>query len=422
MFNHLRKQLTLVYSLCFFMTLVILFIILFFVFRNMIYQSIRIQVEDIVRDQATLLSHGRQPQGSAFKHSLLSLVYFPSAGNATVYHGKMPNALHRELKRRIGDGRFSGVMRTKWSDGKGTLVIYAAHPVRKNHRTAGFVIAVQGIHRTHELIEYWFRLLFLLGLSAASLSFLIAHFLAKRAIAPIKRNYEKQKAFVADASHEMRTPLSVFSAGLQYLAAEERPHLSEAAQETLNDLKEEVDEMNALIGHLLTLARSDQNLLGENRSDFALFRLLHSVTLYYRRLAQREQKTFVTDFPTQETILYANPMEIRQLFTLFLDNAFNYTHLHDRITLTVRIDEKTKRLLLIIADTGIGIPEKDQPNIYERFFRVEKGRSREKGGNGLGLSIANAIIRAYDGQIHLKSTLGKGTVFQIELPILSTHR
>jgi signal transduction histidine kinase len=104
-----------------------------------------------------------------------------------------------------------------------------------------------------------------------------------------------------------------------------------------------------------------------------------------------------------------------------LDNAFNYTKPGDRISLKVWSDEKKHGLFFSVKDTGIGIPKHDQEHIFERFYRVEKGRARRNGGSGLGLSIAHKIIEAYRGNIELESQMNAGTSFQIMLPVLSNR-
>ncbi|MDN3956418.1 sensor histidine kinase [Sporolactobacillus laevolacticus] len=418
MFKTLQRKLTLTYSLWFFLTLAALFIVLFFVFKSMIYQSVSWQVEDVARDQAIEFAERHHLEGSHFKHSLYLSAFLSENGEDVVYRGTMPNPLRHEFIERVAKKENWGLTKVTSINGEKNYMVYAMEPVKEHGHRIGYIVIAKGIRGAHELIERWFMLLFALTLIAASLSIMIAHFLARRAVLPVKHNYEKQRTFVADASHEMRTPLSVFSAGLEYFEAEERDRLSESSKETLADLKEEVSEMNTLISHLLALAKADRDGMAVQRSDVQVIKMIHSIAPYYNQKALLEQKRFDLDLPEQELNIHANPVEIKQLFTIFLDNAFKYTKAGDQIFLRVWADEKRHCFCFSTKDTGIGIPENEQKHIYERFYRVEKGRARKSGGNGLGLSIAREIVDAYSGSIVLESQLNKGTTFQITLPIL----
>ncbi|MCL1630366.1 HAMP domain-containing histidine kinase [Sporolactobacillus sp. CPB3-1] len=417
MFKKLQRKLTLTYSLWFFLTLATLFIILFFVFKNMIYQSVSWQVEDIARDQAIEFAHEHHLEGGHLRRSLYLSAYLSKSGKDIVYRGSMPDQLRNDLTTHIANEKTSGLIRVHESDGKPNLLIYAIAPVTENGRTNGFIAIAKGILGPHELIERWFWLLFLLSLLTGFLALLVAHFLARRAVLPMKRNYEKQKAFVADASHEMRTPLSVFSAGLEYIEAEDNRSLSDSSKETIADLKDEIRDMNTLISHLLTLAAADQELT-QKRADFRLNQWLEPIVTYYAHRGQLEKKSFNSHWPHQPLNIHANPIEIKQLLMIFLDNAFNYTKQGDHISLQIESVAKDADLLFIIKDTGIGIPETEQQHIFERFYRVEKERARKNGGSGLGLSIAQKIIESYHGSISLDSGFHSGSVFKVVLPIL----
>lgn len=420
MFKTLQRKLTFTYSLCFFLTLAVLFIILFFVFKNFIYQSVVWQVDDIAHDQASEYAETQRLEGGVFKHSLQLFAFLSNNGKDVVYRGALPDDLRHNLTDKLRDGQNTGLMNIQLSRHEKPLLIYAMEPVREEGRQIGYIVVAKEVNRTHEQIELWFRTLFALGLGAAGLSIIIAHFLARRAVLPVKRNYERQRAFVADASHEMRTPLSVFSASLEFFEAEEKDRLSESSKETLRDLKDEVSEMNTLIDHLLALARADRDTLASKKSDFPLDQLTQSIIPYYSQKAGGAQKKFSFTLPAKTVFLNANPIEIRQLLTIFLDNALKYTQRHDLIALKIWTDEKKQQFCFSVEDSGVGIPEEDQKHIFERFYRVEKGRARQSGGSGLGLSIAHEIIKAYNGRIDLRSVPDKGTTFQVMLPILKT--
>ncbi|RYL97973.1 HAMP domain-containing histidine kinase [Sporolactobacillus sp. THM7-7] len=419
MFKQLQKRLTLTYSLSFFLTLAVLFVILYFVFQSMIYQSAAEQVEEVARDRATAIGEGHRPEGERFEDPLYLSAIFSENGDDLIYEWQFPDDLRDDFAGRIADRDFSGLIKTRSSVSREDVLIYAIKPVSNVHGSAsGYLLVARGMGETHELVERWFRLLVGLGIAAASLSLLIAHFLARRAVRPIQQNYEKQRAFVANASHELRTPLSVFSASLEYFEAEEKQRLSASSKETLRDLKAEVGEMTTLIRHLLTLAKADRNKLAVLQSDFDVLNVFRSVIPYYRQKAQRENKSWISDLPDRPLIVHANPVEIKELLTIFLDNAIKYTKAHDALALKAWTEKDGRTFCFEVRDSGIGISETDQEHIYDRFYRAEKGRARQSGGSGLGLSIARELVDAYKGEIRLTGKVKEGTVFQICLPIL----
>ncbi|WP_010630884.1 sensor histidine kinase [Sporolactobacillus vineae] len=419
MFKQLQRKLSLTYSLTFFLTMAAILFLLFFLFKSMIYQSVRWQVDDLARDQASEFSETQRLEGGPLRRSVFLSAYLSSQGKDILYKGSLRNRMRSELIGRLKHGEKTGLLSAQEPSGKTTLIVYAMEPVRHDGKTSGYIVIAKEILKTHEQIEFWFKVLFLLGVATAILSVIIAHFLARRAVAPVKKNYERQRAFVADASHEMRTPLSVFSASLEFFEAEEKDRMSVSSKETLQDLKDEVADMNHLINQLLTMAKAGNRPATENLKHFPLSEAVRTMNIYYNQKASGEGKKFSAHLPEQELMLHANPGEIKQLLTIFLDNAFRYTKTGDHIRLKIWADQETRQFCFTVADTGIGIPEDARRHIFERFYRVDKGRSRQNGGSGLGLSIAREIVDAYKGSIKVDGNHGSGTVFTIRLPVLS---
>ncbi|WP_100487750.1 sensor histidine kinase [Sporolactobacillus pectinivorans] len=420
MFKQLERKLTMTYSLWFFLTLAAIFFILFFVFKNMIYQSVSWQVDDLAHDQAIEFADTHHLEGGPFRHSLYLSAFLSEDGKDIVYRGSLPTSLRNTLLSKLKSREYTGIVQTKESSGHNTLIIYAIEPVMHEGVQTGYIVIAKEIIKTHEQIEWWFRILFVMGICAATLSVIIAHFLARRAVLPVKRNFEKQRAFVADASHEMRTPLSVFSASLEFFEAEEKGRLSESSKETLVDLKAEVKDMDKLISQLLSLARADNHGLTAEKKTFPLIRMIRPMITFYKQRSIDEGKVFTGNIPEKEVYLLANPLEIKQLFTIFLDNALKYTKKYDRIELSIWINSDKKRLNFSVKDSGIGIAKEEREHVFERFYRVEKGRARQSGGSGLGLSIASEIVSAYKGTITTDSAMELGTTFTVSLPVLAS--
>ena len=256
------------------------------------------------------------------------------------------------------------------------------------------------------------------ALGASSFVFLavsgaVGHFAAGRAISPIRRSFDTQRRFAADASHELRTPLSVIQASLDVLEKEEGEGLSPLSRQIFDDLKDEVRRMTRLTGDLLTLARSDSDGLELVRESFDGVELARGVVRNMRSLAElRGVALALSTHPP--CVFYADKDRIAQLMMILLDNAIKFTPSGGQAMLTLGCQNDT--VVLEVADTGIGLSREDRQLVFERFFRVDKARSRENGGAGLGLSIAAWIVKAHGGSIAALENTNGGSVFRVVLP------
>jgi sensor histidine kinase len=251
-----------------------------------------------------------------------------------------------------------------------------------------------------------------LGLFALVIATVVGHMLSGRAMRPIKAAYEKQRQFAADASHELRTPLAVVMASAELLQNDksiESPFL----KQVIEDVHDEVKKMTKLVGDLLTVARSDNRALKLNVSSFDLAGIIEQTARIIQPLAEKKQIE-VSCAEMKTTKIQADEQKIRQLVLIFVDNAVKYTPEGGKVTVSLAPAERGK-VCFVVSDTGIGISKEDQALIFDRFFRVDKVRSREMGGNGLGLAIAREIINLHKGQIRIESELGKGTTFFVTL-------
>ncbi|MBB6734439.1 sensor histidine kinase [Cohnella zeiphila] len=248
--------------------------------------------------------------------------------------------------------------------------------------------------------------------AGAAISILAGLFLAERALVPIRRSWEKQQRFVADASHELRTPTSIIQARTELLLhypersiEQESPHIAVILQEN--------KRMGKLIADLLTLARSDSNQIQIQASEVALDSLIVEVADQFRFLAENKSVEIETNVQRPLTFR-GDEARLRQLLVILLDNAFKYTPFSGRIEITG--ESRSHSVYLSVADTGCGIPKEDLPHVFERFYRGDKARSRAQGGTGLGLSIAKWIVEAHHGTIRIRSEVGLGTKAEVSLP------
>ena len=255
-------------------------------------------------------------------------------------------------------------------------------------------------------------ILIFLGLIALIIASIFGHIMAGRAIIPLKEAYEKQKQFAADASHELRTPLAVVMASADLLMADpsiDNPFL----KEVIGDVKSEVKKMTQLVSDLLMVARSDNNALKVKIQRVDLGDLLEQNVRMMTPLAEKKEIS-LTGGNFRKVMIDCDEQKIKQLILILVDNAIKYTPNGGNVTVEMG-EDTAQKVYFSVKDSGIGIEPEDQKKIFERFYRVDKARSREMGGNGLGLSIATEILRIHDGKIFVDSEPGQGTTFTVEL-------
>ena len=222
-----------------------------------------------------------------------------------------------------------------------------------------------------------------------------------------------RKEFVANVSHEIRTPLTTIKGYAETLldgALEDR----EVAAEFLSIINSEADRMTLLAKDLLELSSFDNKQMKLNFEEVNLYEIIAKCIRQTSVVADKKRQTLIFSEPDDIFIMRADPDRINQVFTNILSNAVKYSPEGSRITLaTIR----TPGLFEVeISDQGMGIPKEDLPRIFERFYRVDKGRSRALGGTGLGLSIAKEIVEAHGGQISVSSIAGVGTTMTVSFP------
>ncbi|WP_415950229.1 sensor histidine kinase [Mitsuokella jalaludinii] len=251
-----------------------------------------------------------------------------------------------------------------------------------------------------------------LGAIALVIATIVGHVLSGKAMIPLRQAYEKQRQFAADASHELRTPLAVVMASAELLQND--PSIkSPFLRQVIDDVRDEVKKMTKLVSDLLVVARSDNKALKLKPQKFNLSALIEQTARLMQPLAEQKKIDLQAEnLPKVE--IQADEQKIRQLVLILVDNAVKYTPDGGRVSVRYESTEKG-RVRFAVSDTGIGIAKEDQAKVFDRFYRVDKARSREMGGNGLGLAIAQEIVHLHKGRIWIQSELGKGTTFFVEL-------
>ena len=227
----------------------------------------------------------------------------------------------------------------------------------------------------------------------------------------MEESFHKQQQFVSDASHELKTPLTVIESYASLLKrwGREKP---EVREEALEAMLAEAKRMKALTHQMLDLARDDTYELMRFQS-VDLGELCRETVRPLIRTSGRAIEVVMDE--TETVIARGDPEKLKQLLFILVDNALKYSE----DTIWVRLATSREHAQIHVEDQGIGIPKEDQEKIFERFYRVDKARSRQTGGSGLGLSIAKRIVDAHQGKLSLTSEEGKGTVMTVTLPLSS---
>ena len=246
------------------------------------------------------------------------------------------------------------------------------------------------------------------------LAFAGAWFLADRALVPIRRAFQRQQEFVADASHELRTPLTILHAATDVLDqhADEPMH---ANREVLDEVRREIVRMERLTRDLLTLARSDRGELRLSLGQVDLGALARALERRVSVLAQARGIDLEVQLEGPTPVIEGDPDRLEQVGLIVLDNALNHTPRGGHIRILVRRQQKEG--LFSVEDTGEGIPSEHLTRVFDRFQRVDPSRSRDTGGAGLGLAIAQSLITAHGGSIEIGTGNGGGARVTIHLPL-----
>lgn len=227
----------------------------------------------------------------------------------------------------------------------------------------------------------------------------------------IEKAYEKQNQFVSDASHELRTPIAViqgYAGMLERWGKDDRAIL----EESIAAIKKEAANMQDLVEKLLFIARNDRDSLLLVKESFSISDMMEELV---RETKMLNTGHTIKSFITPGITMYGDSARIKQALRIFADNALKFTP-HEG-TVTFSLEQEAGYAVAVVDDTGIGIPEKDLPRIFDRFYRVDSARVRNSGGHGLGLSIARIIILRHGGRIKVASREGEGTRFSIYLPL-----
>jgi len=254
-------------------------------------------------------------------------------------------------------------------------------------------------------------LLFSLVVIGIILLFIFSWWFAGHNIKAIEKNEQKQKEFIAAASHELKAPLAVITTSASAISVDDKQQYI-----FLNNIQKECKQMARLIDDLLLLSNSDAKTWTIKKEKVEIDTLLLDIIDLFSSIAIKDNKTLTLDLPkTSVPFIYGDYERLMQAISVFIDNAITYTKAGNKIKIILSFE--THFIIIKIIDNGIGISDEDKKHIFERFYRCDKSHSK-KGHYGLGLSIAYEIIELHNGNINVSDTLGGGTTFSLTFPIL----
>ena len=217
--------------------------------------------------------------------------------------------------------------------------------------------------------------------------------------------------FVANASHELKTPLATMKLLSETILYQDNPDPA-LMKEFFGDINHEVDRLTRIVSELLKLVQEDSSAGGLNFETVRLDSLVDGVCGRLTALAENKNITLRTHLEPVE--MQGDSMRLEQIIVNLVENAIKYT---DEGSVDVSVSDEGEWAVFTVKDTGIGIPEESIDHLFERFYRVDKARSRSTGGTGLGLSITEKLINLHGGSIEVRSKLGEGSTFTVQLPV-----
>jgi two-component system sensor histidine kinase CiaH len=295
-------------------------------------------------------------------------------------------------------------------DGPDGPVRVVSVPLVASGETTAIIQAAQSRQVVWEIVDRLVLILVSVGLLALLLAGVGGLFVSRRAMRPVRSAFHRQRTFVADASHELKTPLTLIKINAEMVM---REPTSPRNRKVIEDQLSEIDRMNNLVSDLLILARLDADKLDVSRETFDLAKILAETADRFIMRAAEKEILLDIEVPGELAAL-GDPRRTGQILAALLDNAMRFTPSGGRVTLAGRSDDG--RVEARVTDTGPGISSEHLTHIFERFYRADTARRRSSGGTGLGLAISRDLARAQGGEVVASNTKNGGASFTLSLP------
>ena len=244
----------------------------------------------------------------------------------------------------------------------------------------------------------------MISVAALAVVFVLVVLVSKAVVKPVAESYEKQKQFITDASHELKTPLTIISANAEIL------ELDVGENEWIGSIKRQVARLTEMTNNLVYLSRMEEEKPRLNEVDFSLSDLVRETAAPYEALAKASEKTLAVSVP-DEVCFFGDEKAIKQALTMLLDNAMKYSSDRGAVTVSCRATNKEKTIVVENTVDGMEIGKHDE--LFERFTRSDRSRNSQTGGSGIGMAVAQAVVKAHGGRIGAECPDGKTFVVTV---------
>lgn len=424
MFSRARWRLTAVFTAILAVILLVSGILVYFSTSSLIYSRVDTELADKANSQMFLLDDhpgapgpsGDDGEGPKFDPGGYFYAVVDSAGNVTESSSGFDNqslASQATINEALQRGQaITGVT----SNGESQRVYVVAS--RSGGDNAQLLEIGRSIEPEQDNLAQLRDILIIVAVVSVLPAIGGGYFISGRVLRPIKRSVDAQRAFIADASHELRTPVAVVHTNAELLErrlASGKIGQSEADLLAVSDILAETERLAKMVTQMLALAQADAGQSAIKRSDVDLDEVSLDVVRSMRAIA--DAKGVALSLQNGGPVWVNGDRDrLREVIVTVLDNAVKYTPSGGRIDM--RVARHHRKALITVSDTGPGVPAELLGHIFERFYRVDKARSRDEGGTGLGLAIARHIVEAHGGEISIESKVGTGTTVTIELRLL----
>jgi signal transduction histidine kinase len=284
-----------------------------------------------------------------------------------------------------------------------------SRPMYEAGELAGVMQYAHSLESTRQRVRGLVLVLLPLSAGALGLAVLGGLFMANRAVRPVRDAFDRQRTFIADASHELKTPLTLIRANAEVL---QRGLEDPDYRELTDDVLAEADRMSGILSDLLLVARLDAGKLSVEHEPFDLTKSVSRVVERFRSRAASAGVRLEASGPDRTTAL-GDVERTEQILVVLLDNALTHTPRGGGVRIVAQ--ERSGCAEAVVRDTGPGVPPEHLPRVFERFYRADSARTRKSGGTGLGLSIARDLARAQNGDLQVENAAGGGAIFRLRL-------
>ena len=293
----------------------------------------------------------------------------------------------------------------------GSVRVMSMPMYEESGEVTGVIQYARSLRGVHEEINQLILVLLPLTLGALGLSAIGGAYMAGRAVRPVRKAFERQRSFIADASHELKTPLTLIRADAEVL---QRGLTSPDDRELADDVLAETDRMSAVLSDLLLIARLDAGKLAVRQEPFDLAGVISETADRFVARAASEGVQLEAQTPGKLRVR-GDSERAAQILSILLDNALRHTSPEGSVSVVG--STRDGFVEAVVEDTGPGVSPEHLPHVFERFYRVDTARSRSSGGTGLGLAIARDLARAQNGDLEAENAEGGGAVFRLKLPV-----